>query len=165
MTGVALLDTADPVATSALLRPCCASQAWIARVIADGPFADLAALIAASDRALTEITWPDVLEALAAHPRIGERPAGTDREAAWSRQEQAGATAVADDTARALAEGNFAYQDRFGFVFLICATGMPAEAILAELNRRLGHDPDAEQEIVRTELGKIVRLRLGKLFG
>src|SRR4051812_1538117 len=73
------------------LRACCASTAWAEAVAAAGPYASLDELVRASDRVIAGLPWADVEEALAAHPRIGERAAGNGREAAWSRQEQSGA--------------------------------------------------------------------------
>ena len=101
---------------------------------------------------------------LASHPRIGERAAADSREGGWSRQEQSGAAGAAEQVRRELAAGNAAYEQRFGHVFLICATGLSAEAMLAALRSRLRNDPIAEREVVRGELVKIVRLRLAKAF-
>jgi 2-oxo-4-hydroxy-4-carboxy-5-ureidoimidazoline decarboxylase len=166
---VATLDEASGVAAAALLRPACASRRWAAQLVAGRPYRTLAALAAASDVAIAALTWPDITEALAAHPRIGEAGGGDGREAAWSRQEQAGAVAGGDtrggaETAAALRAGNAAYEARFGHVFLICATGQTAAGMLAALAERLGHDPTAEREVVRGELRRIVALRLGKTF-
>jgi 2-oxo-4-hydroxy-4-carboxy-5-ureidoimidazoline decarboxylase len=109
---------------------------------------------------LRALAWTDVEQALAAHPRIGERAAGASREAAWSREEQAGASPNDE-----LVAGNVAYEERFGHVFLICATGLSGAEILAEVKNRLGNEPATERDVVREELRKIVDLRLGKAFG
>jgi len=155
--SVAGFDAADPTEAAR----------WIDEVVAGRPYGSSAALVERSEAALETLSWDDVTEALAAHPRIGERAGGEHREAAWSRQEQAGVN-VGDDAA-AVAEqlrgGNVAYEQRFGFVFLICATGLSAPEMLAALRKRLGHDADAESSVVRIELEKIVRLRLAKAFG
>ena len=82
---------------------------------------------------------------------------------AWARQEQSGMATAAAETRQALAEGNQAYERRFGHVFLICATGRSAEEMLAELRRRLGHDPARELKVAAGEQAKITRLRLEKL--
>jgi 2-oxo-4-hydroxy-4-carboxy-5-ureidoimidazoline decarboxylase len=110
---------------------------------------------------VTALEWPDVLEALAAHPRIGERATGADREAAFSRQEQSSA---AGELAEDLHAANVAYEERFGWVFLICATGRTAAEILGALAARLGNDEPTEQATVRAELAAIVDLRLAKVF-
>ncbi|MCG8919287.1 2-oxo-4-hydroxy-4-carboxy-5-ureidoimidazoline decarboxylase [Actinokineospora sp. PR83] len=159
-----LLTTTDSVDTADLLS-CCASRQWAEEVAARGPFDDLDDLVAASAEVLAGLDWSDVLEALEAHPRIGDRAGGADRESGWSRQEQS-AAATADDRIKAdLVEGNRVYEGRFGHVFLICATGLPAEAVLAALRHRLTNDETEERRAVREELAKIVELRLGKLVG
>ncbi|MFI6477934.1 2-oxo-4-hydroxy-4-carboxy-5-ureidoimidazoline decarboxylase [Nonomuraea sp. NPDC050663] len=143
------------------LLTCCASRAFARHVAALRPYRDLAQLTTVADAAVRGLEWPDVLEALAAHPRIGQRAAGADREAAWSRQEQSGVT---DGTRAELAEGNKAYEERFGHVYLICATGLSGEEMLARLRERLLNDAEAEQAVVREELAKITRLRLAKML-
>jgi len=143
------------------LLTCCASRRWAAAVAAGRPYGSVADLFAAAGQAVRELEWPDVQEALAAHPRIGDRPRGADRESAWSRGEQSG---VADADRAALAAGNVAYEERFGHVFLICASGRDAAEMLAELRERLRNDPGTERSVVHAELVKITELRLRKLF-
>lgn len=166
MTGAPLpvprFDALDEAAAAAVLRPCCASRAWVDAVVAGRPYLDLATLTAAADAALTALDWSDVREALDAHPRIGERATGAGTEAGWSRTEQSAAATVDERVAADLHAGNVAYEQRFGHVFLICATGRGAAEILAALNDRLGHDPELERTVVRAELQAIVRLRLAK---
>jgi 2-oxo-4-hydroxy-4-carboxy-5-ureidoimidazoline decarboxylase len=116
---------------------------------------------AAAVSALEALEWPDIEEALQAHPRIGERAQGQSRDASWSRGEQSG---VGDGSRAALLEGNRRYEERFGHVFLICATGLGADRMLGALEKRLGNEESVEREIVREELGKIVLLRLAKLL-
>lgn len=139
------------------LLACCASPVWVAAVLEGGPYPDAAAVLRAADTALTGLDWSEIEKALAAHPRIGERATGADREAAWSRQEQSSA----GDT-RGLAAANAEYERVFGRVFLVNATGRSAEEILANLRARLGNDENAERAVVREELRGIVRLRLRK---
>ncbi|HEU5159958.1 MAG TPA: 2-oxo-4-hydroxy-4-carboxy-5-ureidoimidazoline decarboxylase [Streptosporangiaceae bacterium] len=146
------------------LRSCCAATVWVRRVAAARPFADAAALTEAADAAFAELQWPDIEEALHAHPRVGDRPRGLDRESSWSRGEQAGIIDAARDVAHDLHKENIAYEKRFGHVFLICATGLSAEQMLAALRDRLGNDEATERAIVRAELLKIVHLRLTKLL-
>jgi 2-oxo-4-hydroxy-4-carboxy-5-ureidoimidazoline decarboxylase len=146
------------------LRSCCAATAWVRRVAAARPFADAAALTRAADTAFAELDRLDVEEALRAHPRIGDRPRGLDRESSWSRGEQAGVIDAAREAAHDLHEGNIAYEKRFGHVFLICATGLSADEMLAALRDRLGNDEATERAVVRAELLKIVHLRLTKLL-
>ena len=114
-------------------------------------------LLAAADAAWAARDPGDLDAAMAGHPRIGER-----RLSGWSAGEQA---AVGEDaeTLTALADANAAYEQRFGHVFLICATGRGPAEILAELNRRMAHDPATEREVAAAEIGKINALRLRKL--
>src|ERR1039458_7421469 len=162
------LDRATAATAASLLRPACASARWVGRLVSGRPYGTLDALVAASDAAIGALGWPDVEQALAAHPRIGDRTgsegARGDTEAAWSRQEQSGARDAPAGLLAGLRAGNAAYEERFGHVFLICATGMSAASMLDALQARLGHDPAAEREVVRAELMKIVRLRLAKNF-
>ncbi|NAS22761.1 2-oxo-4-hydroxy-4-carboxy-5-ureidoimidazoline decarboxylase [Herbidospora sp. NEAU-GS84] len=145
------------------LLACCASARW-ADGVAGRPYADLAALLDRSDAVLAMLNWADVEEALAAHPRIGDRSGGGSRESAWSREEQSGTAAAEEDVLRRLRAGNAAYEERFGHVYLVCATGKSAPEMLAILEDRLGNVPEKERMVVRDELGKIVRLRLAKLW-
>ena len=165
LSSVTGLDRATVAGATAALRPCCASTRWVSQLVAGRPYRTLAALVAASDAAIGALTWPDIEEALAAHPRIGDRPAGPDRDAAWSRQEQAGTSAAGPGAQATLRSANAAYEERFGHVFLICATGLRVSDLLIALHERMGSDPAAEREVVRGELGKIAALRLAKAFG
>lgn len=161
---LARLNQAEPGPAERELLACCASRRWADELLARRPYRDLDALREVSATVMAKLTWPDIEEAMAAHPRIGERAAGDDREAGWSREEQAG---VADAGARSredLVAGNLVYEDRFGHVFLICATGLSTETILRRLRERLGNDQETERGVVRAELGRIVDLRLGKAF-
>ncbi|GAA4088203.1 2-oxo-4-hydroxy-4-carboxy-5-ureidoimidazoline decarboxylase [Actinomadura miaoliensis] len=147
------------------LRTCCASRRWAAAMAVRRPFEDRAAVWEAAAKTMAGLGWDDIEEALRAHPRIGERIGGDAREASWSRREQAGVDGAGDDLKAALVEGNRAYEERFGHVFLICATGRSAAEMLAELRGRLANDPEAERAVVRDELAKITELRLAKLLG
>lgn len=153
------LNLEEPAAAEQDLLACCASRRWADELLARRPYHDLAQLRGVSEQVLRALTWADVEQALAAHPRIGDRAKGDTTEAGWSREEQAGAT-PSDD----LVAGNRAYEERFGHVFLICATGLSGADMLAALKSRLGNEPEAERDVVREELRKIVDLRLGKAF-
>jgi 2-oxo-4-hydroxy-4-carboxy-5-ureidoimidazoline decarboxylase len=145
------------------LRACCASTAWADAVVKGGPYASREELVRESDRVIAGLAWADVEEALAAHPRIGERATGGGREAAWSRQEQSAAATADAAILEALRQGNETYERRFGHVYLVCATGRGAGEMLDILLARLANDVDAERKIVRDELAKIVKLRLERL--
>lgn len=160
MGELAQFNAMPPADAERELLACCAAPAWAREVAAGRPYRDVLALRAAGDRAARGLTWADVAQALSAHPRIGERPAGDDRESAWSRREQAG---VAESAKVALAEANRAYEERFGHVFLIFATGKTDAEMLAAARARLANDEETERGVVRNELRKIALLRLERL--
>ena len=143
----------------------CAAPAWAERVAARRPYASREEIVAAADAALRDLAWTDVLAALSAHPRIGERAAGDSREAAWSRREQSTAAAEADEaTTAALIEVNRAYEEKFGHVFLIFASGRTRAQILAPARERLGNDERTERPVVAGELRRIALLRLERML-
>ena len=153
-------NAAPPEAAERDLLACCASGRF-AKAIADGrPYAGPDALSDAVGAVFAALSWDDIVESMNAHPRIGGRPAS----AGWSAAEQSGAAAASDQVRQGLAEGNLAYEQRFGHVFLICASGLSGPEMLDQLRTRLSHDPDAERTVVRRELLKITRLRLAKLL-
>lgn len=137
----------------------CASPMWAQQVLAGGPFRDVDALLDHADRALAELPDAEIDAALKSHPRIGGRA-----DNASSAHEQAG-MADADDRVRAeLAAKNRTYEDKFGYVYLVCASGRSAEELLAILTDRLTNDPETERHVMRGELIKINRLRLQRLL-
>jgi 2-oxo-4-hydroxy-4-carboxy-5-ureidoimidazoline decarboxylase len=134
---------------------------WVEDVASQAPFADLAALLAVAGAEATPLAPDEVAQAIAHHPRIGERPTGFGTSAAMSRAEQGDATDLADE----LAAGNAAYEERFGRVFIIRAAGRSRAEILAELERRVQLDDTTELLIVGEQLRDIALLRLENLFG
>jgi 2-oxo-4-hydroxy-4-carboxy-5-ureidoimidazoline decarboxylase len=162
--GLRWLNKVPAAQAGLLLASCCASRAWIERMSAGRPYADLAGLFDASDRAIRELGRDDLAEALSAHPRIGQRAAGASTEADWSRQEQASVGEADTEVQAALEEGNRVYEQRFGHVFLIRASGRTAQELLAALRQRLANDPDNEWGVVAEELREITRLRLERLL-
>jgi len=142
----------------AALQRCCGARHWVDAMLAARPFVNDAELLASAERVWWRLGRADWLEAFAHHSRIGER-AGD----AWSRREQAGMDGAGEDTRRALAQGNRDYEKRFGYVFLICATGKTAEQMLEALRGRLMHDPATELRIAAGEQASITRLRLDNL--
>lgn len=155
-----------PLAGEALAR-CCGARRWVEAMLAARPFRSRGALLEAADRADRALAREDWLEAFAHHPRIGEldalraRFAGT---AEWAGAEQRGAAVASEETLAALARGNHAYERRFGYLFIVCATGLSAGEMLARLQARLGHDPARELAVAAGEQAKITRLRLEKLL-
>ena len=143
----------------------CASPEWGRALVRQRPFPSREALVGAAGRASGSLGWPEVLRGLAAHPRIGERAPGASQEAGWSRREQSAAAGSQDDATRAeLVALNQAYEERFGHVFLIFASGRTQAEIVAVARERLGNDEATEREIVAAELGKIALLRLERLL-
>ena len=144
------------------LSACCDVDRWVDSVLAGRPYDDLAALTAVADRTVSTFDDAEVEKALAAHPRIGDRASGVTTEAAWSRDEQSG---VGEDTAvrAALAEGNRLYEERFGRVFLVFASGRTEAELLAAARERLGNDEETERAVVAGELRRIALLRLERL--
>jgi len=157
---LAAFNAASPQAAERDMLACCHSRSF-AKLIADGrPYRNPAELQAAVDAAFSALSWDDIVESMNAHPRIGEpTPAG-----GWSAAEQSGAASAGDQVRRALADGNVTYEQRFGHVFLICASGLSGQEMLTQLQARLGNDAETEQAVVRRELLKITRLRMTKLM-
>ena len=157
------LDALPDAEAEAELRSCCASDTWVAEMLRRRPFGSRDSLLAACDAAFGELSDGDVEQAVAAHGRIGERPEGQEREAAWSRAEQADALTADEVLARRLAEGNREYEAKFGQVFLVRAAGRSAQQMYDALTQRLRNDPQTERAAVRRELAEITRLRLTRL--
>lgn len=150
------------LATSALLT-CCDVPGWAGAVRDGRPYPDLESALEVAEKVARELTPEDVDRALAAHPRIGERAEGRGAEAELSRAEQSG-VATDSRTRSALLDGNRAYEERFGRVFLICATDLCGDDVLSALRARLGNDEQTEAAVVADELRKIALLRLRKLL-
>ncbi|GHF25941.1 2-oxo-4-hydroxy-4-carboxy-5-ureidoimidazoline decarboxylase [Streptomyces mashuensis] len=157
--GLTRFNSAAEHTARAALHRICSSTAWAERLLSGRPYADADALLAASDAAVADLGPAGLAEALAAHPPIG-RPRPGDP---VSAREQRGMADAPPDMRAEMLELNLAYQEKYGHVFLICATGLTAEQMRDALRRRLRADPARERETVRTELGRINRLRLARL--
>jgi 2-oxo-4-hydroxy-4-carboxy-5-ureidoimidazoline decarboxylase len=162
--GLARLNELPDTEAEEALRACCAATAWVDAVMAARPYANRAALLGHSTEVLDDLDWVGIRQALDAHPRIGERAGQPGREAAWSAKEQSGMDSATADVKAALVEANRSYEQRFGHVFLIFATGKTDIEMLAAAQQRVRNDEASEQTIVRKELLKIVSLRLAKLL-
>ncbi len=131
------------------------------------PYATLETLLASADEVWWSLDRNDWLEAFRSHPKIGEKKA-TDKVSAqsrqWSGQEQSGVAGASQNTVDSLAALNEDYEQKFGFIFIICATGKTSDEMLSALRERLQHDPEAELPIAAAEQGKITELRLKKLL-
>jgi 2-oxo-4-hydroxy-4-carboxy-5-ureidoimidazoline decarboxylase len=156
---MAEFDALPTAAAQDALLGCCAAPEWARRLAGERPHRTLPVLLDRADAALADLDEDQVDLALAGHPRIGERPVH-----ASSVREQAGVAGASDDVRAALAEGNRAYEARFGHVYLVCADGRPAAELLAVLRSRLDNDPSTERAVLRTELGKINRIRLARML-
>ena len=156
--GVGWLNALTPSAFEREVLACCASVVWARAMREARPFGDFDAVLETSDAAWAALARADRLEAFAAHPRIGDR-----KGSAWSKQEQAGTASADPEVLRALSEGNREYEERFGHVFLIDATGKGPEEMLEQLRRRLGNDPETELAEASEQQRQISRFRLEKL--
>jgi 2-oxo-4-hydroxy-4-carboxy-5-ureidoimidazoline decarboxylase len=152
------------------ILPCCGSHAWAKGLVARRPLPDAVALLAASDEIWQGLTEADWLEAFRGHPRIGESRLGatgaaSPRSAAWSAEEQRDVAQSADSAKIALAEGNREYEQRFGRVFIVCATGKSPAEILKILERRLANDEATELQEAAEQQRQITQVRLRKWLG
>lgn len=152
-------DALPAARAQAVLEQVCSSPRWACRLAGTRPHGSRDALLARADAELADLPEDEVDLALAGHPRIGERSAH-----ASSRREQAAVASADAGVLAALAEGNRAYEERFGHVYLVCAHGRPADELLAVLRSRLGNDPATERRVLREELRRINRLRLERLL-
>lgn len=141
------------------LKRCCGSVRWAEGMAALQPFEDRQALLRAADRTWWSLGEADHLEAFGAHPKIGQQSSS-----AWSQKEQAGAAGAQAQTLAELAELNQRYEAKHGFIFIVCASGRSADAMLADLRAREGRDRASELRTAAEEQAKITRLRLAKLL-
>lgn len=145
-----------------LLFEVCSSTIWARRVVAGSPFRDADALYDRADRVLAELPDAEIDAALDGHPRIGASVSAAHSPS--SAREQARVADAGEAVKAALAEKNREYEDRFGYVYLVCASGRSADELLAILTDRLDNDPETERRVMRSELAKINRLRLERLL-
>lgn len=165
---LAQLNRLPPEEAYAAFERCCGAKCWINAMVGSRPFESEAALLDTAERAANTLAPGDWREAFAHHPKIGDVNALREKfanTAAWASGEQAGAAAADESTLAALAEGNREYETRFGYIFIVCATGKSAAEILALLRARLPNEPRAELAIAAGEQRKITALRLAKLIG
>jgi 2-oxo-4-hydroxy-4-carboxy-5-ureidoimidazoline decarboxylase len=151
--NLASFNAAPEQEAVAAMLACCASRRFAAAMAAHRPYPSPAAALSAVETVFESLTWADALEAMDSHPRIGARVSGQ------SAAEQSG---VADASRVALAAGNAEYEERFGHVFLVCATGLSGTEMLDALRTRLKNDEISERTVAITELRKITALRVGK---
>lgn len=167
MSAAAKLDAASESEARTMLERVNGASRWVEGMCARRPFGSDAALFAAADEVWRGMGREDVLEALSHHPRIGanldelrKKYAST---ASWAASEQAGAGTASEATLVALRDANLRFEQRFGHIFVVCATGKSAAEMLAILEGRIGADPDTELAVAAGEQAKITRIRLEKL--
>jgi OHCU decarboxylase len=161
------LNALSSAAAEAAFLACCGSPVWARKMESHRPYRDTAHLLETADRIWWSLGPEDWREAFAAHPRIGDKIGekkmdGEDRSRRWSGQEQAAAAGAEAAVLAELAAANRTYDERFGHIFIVCATGKSVEEMLALLRARLGNDPETELRTAAEEQGKITRLRLLK---
>ena len=166
MSDLALNQMSEADARLAL-EACCVSRRWVEGMLERRPFADASALYESSDLAWSRCGEADWLEAFEGHPKIGDMNSLREKYARTSplaASEQSGMQSASDDQIRRLAEGNSAYEDRFGFIFIVCASGKTAAEMADLLEARLAHDRVTELAVAAQEQHKITRLRLERLL-
>ena len=169
--GIARLNALSSQEAQAELLKCCGSTNWARRMAQQRPFPTggdaMRRLLDAADRVWWDLGREDWLEAFSRHPRIGEKAAAKDASAEtrrWSEEEQSGTRSAREQVLAALAKANRAYEQRFGYIFIVCATGKSSEEMLALLQQRLQNDPAAELRMAAEEQRRITHLRLQKLL-
>ena len=163
----AWLDALPTGAARDALSRCCGARRWVSGMLDRRPFGSPSSLVAVAREVWAALDPEDIVEAFSHHPTIGADLAGLrarfDRTRDWSNDEQSGVACADEQTLRDLEEANRAYRARFGYIFIVCASGQSAQAMLEALRARLPNDPDAELRIAAGEQAKITELRLGKL--
>jgi len=164
--AVERLDEAEEADVVERLLACCGARSFAERLAAARPFGSPSTLFRHADEIWRSLDEADWLEAFAAHPEIGggASAAGATRSASWSSDEQAGVRGAGAATLDRLAELNRAYRERFGFLYLVCATGRGADEMLALLECRLHNDRATELRVAAEEQRRITALRLLKLL-
>jgi OHCU decarboxylase len=135
-------------------RACCGSSRWATKMTQLRPFHSRGEFLAAADEVWNSLGPDDWREAFAHHPRIGERASGT------AASEQSGMRSAADNVRAELAKANHEYEDRFGYIYIVCATGRTADEMLAIVKGRLNNDPETELKVAAEEQRKITQIRL-----
>jgi OHCU decarboxylase len=148
-------------------RDCCGSRKWAQLMAEARPFSDVATLLNQAEQKWQNLRTQDWLEAFDAHPKIGARqgvPQQSTESAQWSNAEQSGTRVATDWVLSELAEANRLYEEKFGYIFIVCATGKSAEEMLDLCRQRLNNSADTELRIAADEQRKITEIRLKKLL-
>ena len=158
----------DPQAAAAEILSCCGSSAWAAHMAEGRPYADEADLVAAADACWQALPQADWMEAFRSHPRIGEQHAqskATAVSAAWSRSEQSQMSEADAAILQRMQGGQRHYEERFGRIFIVCASGKQPAELLRILESRLLNDPASELVESAAQQQQIMQLRLRKWLG
>lgn len=161
------LNTLDGSAFVQTMLGCCGAKRWGELMSRRRPYDSATDLHDAADLVFNQFVQADWLEAFSAHPCLGDMNSlsmafhGNQQ---WSAGEQAGVNAADEKTFRALAKGNTAYERRFGYIFILCATGKSVHQMLDALNQRLQNTPDEELTIAASQQRQITHLRIDKLL-
>jgi OHCU decarboxylase len=167
VVGLDWLNSLPAGDASAEFLKCCGSESWARQVTEARPFASLEELMSQAEQIWWSLKPADWLEAFHSHPKIGEQKAAAPTAAVaqqWSEDEQSGIRDSAQQTIQALADLNRAYEEKFGFIFIVCASGKSSEEMLAILRQRMENEREAELRIAAAEQAKITQLRLRKLI-
>jgi 2-oxo-4-hydroxy-4-carboxy-5-ureidoimidazoline decarboxylase len=165
---IAEFDHFDVEKKKSLLFSCCGSTAWVNKMLPALPAEDLVDLLEIAEEQWYACQEADWREAFSQHPKIGDIDTLKEKFAAtakWAEGEQSSVKQASEQTLEQLGEGNQVYEQRFGYIFIVCATGKSADEMLQLLNQRLYNNPEVEIQIAMEEQMKITRLRLEKLFG
>lgn len=161
------LNALSPAQAKVELLKSCGSAKWARRMVERRPFEDVNDLLANAESIWWALDGTDWLEAFSHHPKIGEKKAAaaqSDDARRWSAAEQSKASAATPETSRALSEANRDYEQRFGYIFIVCATGKSSAEMLAILKERMANTPENELRVAAGEQAKITQLRLRKLL-
>ena len=161
------LNSLEKPALLDALRICCGSSAWVNNMVSAFPVADAETLMDEAKTKWNELTETDWREAFTHHPKIGDVNSLKEKFAStstWAEGEQGSVKEASQATLEALTAGNDEYEQKFGYIFIVCATGKSAAEMLALLQARLPNTPEEEIIIAMGEQGKITRLRLEKLL-
>jgi 2-oxo-4-hydroxy-4-carboxy-5-ureidoimidazoline decarboxylase len=161
------INQASPADAAQLFRQCCTSGHWIERMVATRPYASADALRQQADSHWRDMAEADYLEAFDGHPKIGDVGSLKAKYAntkALAAGEQSGVNVATDEVIRRLAAGNRQYEEKFGFIFIVCATGKSAEEMTDLLEARLPNERQVELENAAEEQRKIFHIRLNQLL-
>ena len=161
------LNQARQATAESALLSCCGSRRWAQKMAEARPFADVAALLNQAGQIWENLETENWLEAFAAHPKIGAKkavPHQSAQSAEWSQGEQSGTNTATDSVRAELEEANRLYEEKFGFIFIVCATGKSAEEMFEICRQRLNNDADTEIRVAADEQRKITEIRLKKLL-